>query len=410
MVLKADIEKAYKAQQQQLKADKNSISRFFLKGYKPNEKHIEVITGIRRCGKSTLMKQIIGEYYSKAAFFNFEDSRIFGFEVQDFQKLDEIIPQGADAYFFDEIQNVDSWEIYIRQLHDRGAKVFITGSNASLLSKELGTRLTGRHLRHEMFPFSFPEFLLFTKQKVSVGSCEQYMTAGGFPEYLTDKNPEVLQTLLKDIVLRDIAIRHGIRNTKALMDITLFLLSNIGKESSYNSLKKKFGIGSANTTSDYLSWLEDAYLFFFLPRFSWSAKNIAVNPRKVYAIDNGMVNANSLSFTEDKGRLLENAIYLYLRQQNYDLYYYREEKECDFVVFENKKCTMLIQVCWEINGDNKTRETDGLLDAMLFFKKDEGTIITFNQRDTLRVNGHTIYLIPAYDFLTGQPNNCVLQY
>ena len=399
MVLKADIEKAYKAQQQQLKVDAKNIGRFYLEDYKPDKKHIEVITGIRRCGKSTLMKQIIRRFYRNAAFFNFEDSRIFGFEVHDFQKLDELIPQGVDAYFFDEIQNVDSWEIYIRQLHDRGAKVYITGSNASLLSKELGTRLTGRHLRHEMFPFSFTEFLLFTKQKVSVGSCEQYLTAGGFPEYLTAQNPEVLQTLLKDIVLRDIAIRHGIRNTKALMDITLFLLSNIGKECSYNSLKKNFGIGSANTTSDYLSWLEDAYLFFFLPRFSWSAKNIAVNPRKVYAIDNGMVNANTLSFADDKGRLLENAVYLYLRQQNYDLYYYREDKECDFVVFENKKCKMLIQVCWEMNGDTKMREIDGLLNAMEFFKKDEGTIITFNQRDTLRVNGNTINLIPAFDFL-----------
>ena len=405
MVLKADIEKAYKAQQQQLEADAKSISRFFLEGYTPDKKHIEVITGIRRCGKSTLMKQIIGRYYRKAAFFNFEDSRIFGFEVHDFQKLDEVIPKESDAYFFDEIQNVDSWEIYIRQLHDRGAKVYITGSNASLLSKELGTRLTGRHLRHEMFPFSFTEFLLFTKQKISIASCEHYLTAGGFPEYLIAKNPEVLQNLLKDIVMRDIAIRHNIRNTKALMDITLFLLSNIGKECSYNSLKKNFGIGSASTTSDYLSWLEDAYLFFFLPRFSWSAKNTAVNPRKVYAIDNGLVNANSLSFTDDKGRLLENAVYLFLRQQNYDLYYYREDKECDFVVIENRKCTMLIQVCWEINGDNKARETDGLLDAMLFFKKAEGTIITFNQRDTLRVNSKTIYLIPAFDFLVGKLNN-----
>jgi predicted AAA+ superfamily ATPase len=179
-------------------------------------------------------------------------------------------------------------------------------------------------------------------------------------------------------------------------------LSNIGKECSYNSLKKNFGIGSANTTSDYLSWLEDAYLFFFLPRFSWSAKNIALNPRKVYVIDNGMVNANTLSFNDDKGRLLENAIFIFLRQQNYDLYYYREDKECDFVVFENKKCKLLMQVCWEMNGDNKMREIDGLLNAMQFFKKDEGMIITFNQRDTLRVNGNTIDLIPAFDFLAGK--------
>lgn len=399
MVLKAEIEKAYKVQQQLLKVNVKNIRRSFLDDYSPDKKHIEVITGIRRCGKSTLMKQIISRYYQKVAYFNFEDSRIFGFDVQDFQKLDEVFPARVDAYFFDEIQNVDSWEIYIRQLHDRGAKVFITGSNASLLSKELGTRLTGRHLRHDMLPFSYVEFVRFTKSRKSVSSCERYLIAGGFPEYLSSGNPEVLQTLLKDIVMRDIAIRHNIRNTKALMDITLFLLSNIGKECSYNSLKRNFGIGSANTTSDYLTWLEDAYLFFFLPRFSWSAKNTTINPRKVYAIDNGMVNTNTLSFMDDKGRLLENAVYLYLRQRYKAIYYYREQKECDFVVFENKKCRMLIQVCWEINGDNKLRETEGLLDAMRYFKKEEGTIVTFDQRDTLYIKGNTIQLVPAFHFL-----------
>lgn len=404
MVLKADIEKAYRAQQQLLRMDRKSILRTFMNAYKPDKKHIEVITGIRRCGKSTLMKQIIATHYAHAAFFNFEDSRIFGFEIQDFQKLDEMLGKGVDAYFFDEVQNVEGWEVYIRQLHDRGAKVFVTGSNASLLSKELGTRLTGRHLRHEMFPFSYSEFLQFTKQNISVGSLEKFITVGGFPEYLSSGNPEVLQNLLKDIVMRDIAVRHGIRNTRSLMDITLFLLSNIGKEYSYNGLKKSFGLGSANTTSDYLTWLEDAYLFFFLPRFSWSAKNTLVNARKVYAIDNGMVNANSLSFMEDKGRLLENAVYLYLKQQSYMLYYYREQKECDFVVFENKKCKWLIQVCWELNGDNQAREIQGLLEAMHYFKKKEGLIVTFNQRDTLRVNGFNISLVPALDFLTGHIN------
>jgi uncharacterized protein len=400
MVLKSDIEKAFKAQQNLLKPE-NTIPRLFLKDYQPDKKHIEVITGIRRSGKSTLMKQIIKKYYRRIAFFNFEDSRIFGFDIHDFQKLEEVMPLNADAYFFDEIQNVPSWEIFIRQLHDRGAKVFITGSNASLHSKELGTRLTGRHLRHEIYPFSYQEFLLVTEQKKSAESCLYYLNSGGFPEFLSAQNPEVLQTLLKDIVLRDIAIRHGIRQTSTLMDITLFLLSNIGKECTYNSLKKSFNLGSANTVMNYINWLEDSYLLFFLPRFSWSARKIAVNSRKVYAIDNGMVNANSLSFSEDKGRLLENAVFLYLKQQNSTLYYFRENKECDFVVVKNRKCQMLIQVCWEINGDNMTRETEGLLEAMEYFKMSEGVIVTFNQRDKLQLKNKILHLLPAHDFLSG---------
>jgi len=401
MVLKADIEKAFHAQQLLLKPEISNIPRTFLKKYIPDKSHIEVITGIRRCGKSTLMQQIIRKHYRKYAFFNFEDSRIFGFGVDDFQKLDEVIPTNTEAYFFDEIQNVPAWEIYIRQLHDRGAKVFITGSNASLLSRELGTRLTGRHLRHEMFPFSYAEFLLFTKQKKSVASSLYYLQSGGFPEFLRAKNPEVLQHLLRDIVLRDIAIRHSIRNTHTLMDIALFLVSNIGKECTYNGLKKNFSLGSANTAADYLTWLQDSYLLFFLPRFSWSAKNAALNPRKVYAIDTGMVNANTLSFTEDAGRLLENAVYLFLRQQACTVYYFREQKECDFVVFENRICTQLIQVCWEINADTKRRETEGLLEAMRFFNRKEGIIVTFAQQDVLRLEDYTFHLIPFYKFMSG---------
>lgn len=399
MILRTEIEQAYKFQQANVKANKDLTKRTYLDKFKSDSKHIEVISGIRRCGKSTLMKQLMLQYKSPA-YFNFEDSRVYGFEVSDFQKLDEIIGLGRGAYFFDEIQNVSSWEVFARQLHDRGEKIFITGSNASLLSKELGTRLTGRHLRHELFPFSYEEFLAFENLDKDETSFELYVQKGGFPEYLRDENQEILQTLLKDIVLRDIAIRYGIKNTKTLMDITFFLISNIGKECTYNSLRKSYEVGSANTISDYLSWLEDTYILFFLPRFSYSAKSIAVNPRKVYAIDNGLVNANTLSFSEDKGRLLENAIYLYLRQKNLTLYYFRENSECDFVVFDKNKCKALIQVCEDVHSDNKDRETKGLLEAMEYFDMNEGFIVTKKQKDSITINNKKIELIPAHEFMS----------
>ncbi len=236
MVLKSDIESAYISQQSYLGINEQYIDRSYLQGFQPDASHIEVISGIRRCGKSTLLHQIMHKYYSKIAFFNFEDSRIYNFELADFQKLDQIIGQNVDAYFFDEIQNVISWEVFVRQLHDRNKKVFITGSNASLLSKELGTRLTGRHLKHELFPFSYSEFLLFEKTLNSAEAFSSYLTNGGFPEFLSSGNPEILQNLLKDIVLRDIAVRYGIRNTHTLMDITLFLISN------YHMLGRRFPI------------------------------------------------------------------------------------------------------------------------------------------------------------------------
>jgi len=399
MILKRDIEQAFEAQQEQLVSKSGIISRRFLEQFKPSGNHIEVISGVRRCGKSTLMKEIIRNKYQKTAYFNFEDARVHGFEVGDFAKLDEVIGSGMEAYFFDEIQNVPSWEVFIRQLHERNEKVYITGSNATLLSKELGTRLTGRNIRHELYPFSYEEFLRYRLLENNAGTFALHQRLGGFPEYLDSENTEVMQNLLKDIVFRDIAIRYGIRNTDSLMDISLYMLSNIGKEFSFNSLRKTFSLGSANTVSDYLSWLGDSYLLFYLPKFSWSAKSMAINPRKVYAIDNGLINANTLSFNEDRGRLLENAVFLFLKQRNFDLYYFREQSECDFVVFENKKCKMLIQVCVAVNQDNLKREMDGLQEAMTYFGLKEGYFVTLDQQDELRQNDMLVHMIPAYKFM-----------
>jgi predicted AAA+ superfamily ATPase len=399
MIFKSEIEQAYLLQQENISHPRNYTNRSYLQKIAISKSHIEVISGIRRCGKSTLLKQLM-ETFPDNAYFNFEDSRINGFEIGDFQKLDEVIGRNKPAYFFDEIQNIPSWEIFVRNLHDRGEKVFITGSNASLLSKELGTRLTGRHIRHELFPFSYSEFRLHKKLDNNAEAFENYIRIGGFPEYLEDENPELLQTLLKDIVMRDIAVRYGVKNTKALIDITLYLISNIGKEFTYNSIRKTFSIGSANSVSDYLSWLEDSYVFFFLPRFSWSAKSSSVNPRKVYAIDNGMINANSLSFSKDKGRLLENTVYLFLRQTYSSIFYFRENAECDFVVFSDAKPFMLIQVCEEVHNENKDREIKGLVEAMSYFKLSEGLIVTKHQKDSLLLDKYHIRIIPAYEFMT----------
>ncbi len=397
MVLKSDIQTAYLSQQTKLRYKPEFVSREKYLILKHDNSFIQVISGVRRCGKSTLLHLIMAQY-GKVAYFNFEDPRINNFEVEDFIKLDDIMPHDVEAYFFDEIQNVDKWELYVRQLHDDNKKVYITGSNASLLSKDLGTRLTGRYLNTELFTFSYQEFLLFKKLNANEQTAKKYLAWGGFPDYLKDNNPEILQNLFKDILLRDIAIRYGIRNTKTLLDIALFLISNIGKETTYNSLKNSFQVGSTNTVVDYLTWMEDAYLLFFLQKFSYSTKKMMANPRKVYAIDNGLIACNSLSFSDDHGRKLENAVFIHLKNQGKKLYYFKEKGECDFVIFENEKSIDAIQVCYEINADNKTREISGLLEALDFFKLNEGKIITFNQQDVLKFDHKTIYLIPCHKY------------
>jgi hypothetical protein len=399
MVLKSEIEKSLKLQQSFLSKKQSNFERESLDNIKINSTFILIITGIRRCGKSTLMQQISEKIKEEKLFFNFEDPRIYGFDVDDFTKLDEIVGDKLNYYFFDEIQNVEKWELFVRHLHDREKNIVITGSNASLLSKELGTRLTGRNIQIELFPFSYSEFRMFKQLENNLKTFNLYMEEGGFPEYLKSKQKEHLQQLFKDIVYRDIIVRYGIRQAKTLIDIALFLIANVGKEYSLNGIKNTFRVGSANSVADYIQWLEDSYVLFSLPRFSWSLKSVSVNPKKIYCIDSGFAQANSLSFTEDKGRLLENIVYLALRRKHKDLYYFKDNGECDFIVKQGQDINQIIQVCTEIHSDNKNREINGLIAALKFFNKTEGLILTLNQDDVLKENDMKITLLPVWKWL-----------
>jgi predicted AAA+ superfamily ATPase len=372
---------------------RNSLVKITLR-----EEFITIITGIRRSGKSTLMHQLIHQLDEDFAYFHFEDPRIFGFTVDDFPKLEELLGDKT-YYFFDEIQNVPQWELFVRKLHDQGKVICITGSNASLLSKELGTRLTGRNITKELFPFDYQEYCTFHTLEQNEASVIKYMNDGGVPIFLKTNDISYLHQLLRDILYRDIIARHGIRNGKIVEELTLYLISNIAKPYSLNGLKKIFNLGSANSVSDYVSWLEDSYLFFTLPRFSWSLKSVSVNQKKIYSIDTGFAQANSLSFSSDKGRLFENMIYLSLRRKFNDLYYFSDKGECDFVVKEKAKVTQVVQACFDLNSDNLQRELNGLKEAMDFFSLKEGTIVTMNQTDEFVQGDRRIQVVTANDWL-----------
>lgn len=398
MLLKSIIESCFQSQAMRIQTDDAGMTRNIIQDIRPGKELICIITGIRRCGKSTLLHQLMTDASASRAYFNFEDPRILGFDLADFSKLDEVMGE-RDVYFFDEIQNVEKWELFIRQLHDRQKTICLTGSNASLLSRELGTRLTGRSLSIELFPFSFSEFCNFLRLEQGVTSLDQYLESGGFPSFLRTGEIQYLQQLFRDIIYRDIIVRYGIRNAKIVEETAIYLFSNLAKEYSLNTLKKIFGIGSANSVAAYVSWFEDGYLLFSLPRFSWSLRSISVNPKKIYAIDTGMANAVSLSFSEDKGRLLENMVYLQLRRKHKELYYFKEQGECDFVVKEKNAITQVIQVCYELNSGNLAREKNGLLAAMQFFGLQEGCIVTRNQQDFFYMENKTIRVVPAWQWL-----------
>ncbi len=361
-----------------------------------------IISGIRRCGKSTLLRQLIKKM-KNFYYFGFEDLRAIDFDVKDFEKLDSLFheEQGdSDYYFFDEIQNIPQWEKYVRKIIDLKKHVIITGSNASLLSKELGTRLTGRHLTHEIFPFSFKEFLAIRKKNLNIASFEQYFTDGGFPEYLIYKRSDILQNLLTDILTRDIATRYKIRSQKQLKELAIYLLTNIGKQFSYNSIKKNFKLGSVNSVISFISYFEDAYLLFTISKFDYSHKKMLVNPKKVYSIDNGLILKNSASFFDDKGRLLENLVFINLRKKHKEIYYFQENNECDFIIREGTKIVQAFQVCYEINEDNKDREINGLIEAMKKFNLKEGLILTYNQEDKFLIKDNIIKVLPVWKWLS----------
>jgi uncharacterized protein len=398
MLTKQHIEQVIDSQRERLIKAGSSLPRS-VSGYANISSHALIVTGVRRCGKSTLLQQINTTLSQPSIYINFEDPRLAGFDLNDFNRLHEIAENhSVTTCYFDEIQLINQWENFVRFRLDEGYRIYISGSNATMLSKELGTKLTGRHISRELFPFSYQEFLQFTKQTAGETSSKSYITGGGFPEYLKTGLAEVLMQLFNDIIIRDIAVRYNIKNITTLQQLAVWLVSNCGKLFTGNSLRKMLQIGSSSSIMEYLSYLNNAWLFFYIPRFSFSEKVQLVNPKKIYCIDNGFIQNNSISFTPDNGRLLENTVFLHLRRRAKEIYYFAEKNECDFVVFQQKQLTGIYQVCWQLNQDNLKRELNGLKEAMDFFGVKQGTIITFNQNDIFEMEDKKCIAIPFYEW------------
>lgn len=398
MLSKLIIEQVIESQKERLSQAVPGLPRH-INNFARVTSHALIVSGIRRCGKSTLLQQINNTFTTPTIYLNFEDPRLAGFDLSDFNRLHDIaVKENISIYFFDEVQNITNWESFVRFRLDEEYRIFITGSNASMLSKELGTKLTGRHITKELFPFSYNEYLEFTNQKKGESSSLKYMVSGGFPEYLKTGLPEVLMHAFNDIIIRDIAVRYNLKNRPVLQQLAVWLISNIGKPITGNSLRKIFKISSSSSMMDYLSYFVDAYLFFFIPKFSYSHKAQLVNPKKVYCIDNGFVKINSVSFNKDNGRLLENMVFMHLRRQTSEIYYFSDKNECDFVVFQQGKLQGLYQVCWQLNEDNMDREIAGLVEAMTYFKLTSATIITQNQSDNFTVDEKNIIAQPFHEW------------
>jgi len=394
------------------------VERTILKEIKQylNLPHVIIISGLRRSGKSTLLKEIKHRYYEdeNIYYFNFEDERLVNFTLEDFNLLYETFMEivgKSNIFFFDGIQVVNGWEAFVRRMNDKGYKFFITGSNSSMLSREMGTKLTGRSIAIELYPFSFKECLsyvnvdtnktmLLTEDRALIKKeFNEYIDNGGMPEYRIYKNDKTLKDLYENILYRDVIVRYNLSDEKSLKELTHFLFSNYGKEISYNNLKSMLNLGSINTVKHYTNYLENSYLIFTIPKYDESLKKQIYSKKKVYVIDMGLINLISFKFSKNSGRILENIVFLELKRKNKDIFYHKEKSECDFIIKDKLKIVQAIQVTQNLDDGNKSREIAGLLEACKKYKLKEGMILTYDQEEEIIVDGKKIVVEPVWKWL-----------
>ncbi len=388
-----------------------------LPGNMIDSKEIVVISGIRRCGKSTLMQQIRKGNEQRDYYLNFDDDRLVRFSVEHFQILHELFIElfgEQQTFYFDEVQNIEGWERFVRRLYDYGYKIYITGSNANMLSRELGTHLSGRFVQLDLYPFSFREYLVSVKSGASglelsstAGKANlarhfnDYMLSGGFPLYLENRNDQYLKSLYESILYRDVMVRNNLTNEKELLELVYYLASNAAKLTSNSGLAKIIGVKNASTIKNYIDFLQDTYFLFQVKKYDPSLNKQLQNPKKTYFIDNALVVKLGFSFSGQWGRLLENLVYIELRRRGNDVYYHQGKGECDFVLRQGNEIIQAIQVCYLFDEPGVAdREIKGLCEALDAYALEEGTILTTDTEKLIEAAGKTIHVMYVWKWLT----------
>jgi predicted AAA+ superfamily ATPase len=324
--------------------------------------------------------------------------------------------------FLDEIQNINGWEKWLNRLYEfENIKIFVTGSNASLIGSEISTALTGRNRQIAIWPFSFREFLamkgvlidarsIYKRQKKVqiIRLFREYLELGGFPEVLKIGDTTLLEQYYKDIIYRDVIARYRIKNIKEIKELTLFLASNPGTIQSYKNMQKIIGVRSLNTVKNYLEALNDVYLFFSMDLFDYSLKRQIYNPSKIYCIDVALSNSISFRFSRNMGHIYENIVFLELLRRNKEIYYWKSKKgkEVDFIVKEGLHITEAIQVCFSLE-DKKTRQREfqALAEVKDELRAERLTVITDDEESTVPIEGKRgqgeINIISLWKWLLG---------
>jgi predicted AAA+ superfamily ATPase len=395
------------------------IARENLKdGYKflkhPN---ILAVLGVRRCGKS-IFSYLLAKGHD-FGYINFDDERLLGVKAENLNKVLEAIYElygDIDYIILDEIQNIENWELFANRLR-RTKKIIITGSNSKLLAGELATHLTGRYIDIKLFPFSFNEFLSmkrFKKQSTYTTKeiaklfalLNEYLKLGGLPEvYKFGKG--ILTRIYEDIITKDIVFRYGIRKLEELRKLAKYLITNFSKEISYSKLSRILDIKHVSTVSNWISYLEQAFLIIKLERFNFKLKQQFVAPKKIYCIDNGIVNVIGFSLSENLGRLMENSVAVELQRRfatdrTSEVYYWKDHQqhEVDFVLKNGSNITQLVQVTYATSHDEvNERETKSLLKASRDLRCKNLLVITWDFSAEEKIDGILVTYKPLWSWL-----------
>ncbi len=392
-------------------------------------KKIISLIGVRRSGKSSILFDMINRLREKSdreniIYINFEDDRLFPLELK---SLDFLLESYYELYpakreekvylFLDEVQVVDNWELYVRRVYDtENIYIYVTGSSAKLLSTEIATSLRGRTITYEIFPFSFKEYLQYKEIKINLHSSkslsfiknalEDYLVDGGFAETINEEPPvarKILSDYLELIVYKDIVDRYNIKNRSLLKHLNKYCFTNIATLVSFTKLFNEFKSQgyklSKDTIFDYISYLEDAYTLFPVPIYRNSVKEEQRNPKKIYAIDNGFKKIYDYAIGDDMSKLYENIVFLHLRRQTKDVYYFKEKQEVDFYAKINTDA-YLVNVSYKIDDPlTRKREIDGLVEAMRYFNLSESFLVTSEEDQIIEIENKRIFVIPLFRWL-----------
>jgi len=382
------------------------------------------LLGPRRAGKTSVCLQLIKKLRKtipsdRLLYINFEDDRFFPPQLEDMDTLLQtyysIFPENKTQkvyFFFDEVQEIPYWEKFVRRLMDQeNCRIYLTGSSSKLLSREIATTLRGRTLSFEIFPLSFGEYLSFNQLSFNPNSSsgksflqnnfEKYFWQGGFPEliYLPERlHLPTINEYINLMLYRDLTERYGVRNPQLLKYLMKYSLTNLANPLSvnktFNDLKSQGYKVSKNTIYEYLSYLEEAFILYRATRWSTSIRQEAINPIKLYGVDQGFKYA--MTGRRDEGRVLENMVYMGLRRNAFEPKYLLLEQEVDFFI-EDK---FLVNVCYDLDDfDTKKREFDGLNEAMRFTDQKASFLVTMYEEGEEKLENGTVHIVPARNFL-----------